>query len=255
MQDALVLVLARYPRFVGLRGPAYSKTVLARLAYRSWRRPELPSERLELLSEASGRNFTDDLVLRSVILAALEQLPTRQRACVYLRFIEGLDDWQMSRVLGCRAGDGVHANGTGLEEPTTNILEKEPQMSEEMTYAEAAVLYQKLEAQAATAPLEPGRSRSNPVSSASEAHLLVGGLHLSRGSDCRRHRDQRRRRSSVTLSERKRASEPDRAEPDRWDLASRRSALTRSPTRGRQVTLAQALAYRLQVPTPNDAVG
>jgi DNA-directed RNA polymerase specialized sigma24 family protein len=29
-------------------------------------------------------------------------LPKRQRACVYLRFIEGLDDRQISRVLGCR---------------------------------------------------------------------------------------------------------------------------------------------------------
>jgi RNA polymerase sigma factor (sigma-70 family) len=102
VQDALVQVLARYPRFAGLRSPlAYSKTVLARLAYRSWRRPELPSERLELLSEA-GRNFTDDVVLRAVVLAALEQLPMRQRACVYLRFIEGLDDRQISQVLGCR---------------------------------------------------------------------------------------------------------------------------------------------------------
>jgi RNA polymerase sigma factor (sigma-70 family) len=103
VQDALVQVLARYPRFAGLRSPlAYSKTVLARLAYRSWRRPELPSERIELPSEASGRNFTDDVVQRAVILAALEQLPTRQRACVYLRFIEGLDDRQISQVLGCR---------------------------------------------------------------------------------------------------------------------------------------------------------
>jgi RNA polymerase sigma factor (sigma-70 family) len=103
VQDALVQVLAHYPRFAGLRSPlAYSKTVLARLAYRSWRRPELPSQSPELLSEASGRSFTDDVVLRAVILAALEQLPKRQRACVYLRFIEGLDDRQISHVLGCR---------------------------------------------------------------------------------------------------------------------------------------------------------
>jgi RNA polymerase sigma factor (sigma-70 family) len=103
VQNALVQVLARYPRFAGLRSPlAYSKTVLARLAYRNWRRPELPREGLDLLSEDSGRNFTDDVVLQAVILAALDQLPKRQRACVYLRFIEGLDDRQISQVLGCR---------------------------------------------------------------------------------------------------------------------------------------------------------
>jgi RNA polymerase sigma factor (sigma-70 family) len=103
VQNALVQVLARYPRFAGLRSPlAYSKTVLARLAYRTRRRPELPREGLDLLSEDSGRSFTDDVVLRAVILAALDQLPRGQRACVYLRFIEGLDDRQISQVLGCR---------------------------------------------------------------------------------------------------------------------------------------------------------
>jgi RNA polymerase sigma factor (sigma-70 family) len=103
VQEALVDVLTRYPRFAGLRSPlAYSKLVLARLAYRRWRRPEAPLEIPDSLAEAGQRDFTDDVVLRTVVLAALDQLPTRQRACVYLRFIEGLDDRQISRVLGCR---------------------------------------------------------------------------------------------------------------------------------------------------------
>jgi RNA polymerase sigma factor (sigma-70 family) len=103
VQEALVDVLTRHPRFAGLRSPlAYSKVTLARLAYRSRRRPEAPAEILDLLAEPGHRDFTDDVVLRSVVLAALEQLPTRQRACVYLRFIEGLDDRQISSVLGCR---------------------------------------------------------------------------------------------------------------------------------------------------------
>ena len=103
VQEALVDVLTRYPRFAGLHSPlAYPKLVVARLAYRRWRRPEAPVEILESLAEAGQRDFTDDVALRAVVLAALEQLPTRQRACVYLRFIEGLDDRQISRVLGCR---------------------------------------------------------------------------------------------------------------------------------------------------------
>ena len=62
-----------------------------------------PAEILDSLAEPGHRDFTDDVVLRNVVLAALERLPTRQRACVYLRFIEGLDDRQIGRVLGCRA--------------------------------------------------------------------------------------------------------------------------------------------------------
>lgn len=103
VQEALVDVLTRYPRFAGLRSPlAYSKLVVAHLAYRRWHRPEAPVEIPDSLAEAGQRDFTDDVVLRAVVLAALEQLPTRQRACVYLRFIEGLDDRQIGRVLGCR---------------------------------------------------------------------------------------------------------------------------------------------------------
>jgi RNA polymerase sigma factor (sigma-70 family) len=102
VQEALVDVLTRHPRFAGLRSPlAYSKVVVARLAYRSRRRPEAPAEILDSLADGR-RDFTDDVVLRNVVLAALEGLPTRQRACVYLRFIEGLDDRQIGRVLGCR---------------------------------------------------------------------------------------------------------------------------------------------------------
>jgi RNA polymerase sigma factor (sigma-70 family) len=103
VQEALVDVLTHHPRFAGLRSPlAYSKVVLARLAYRGRRPPGAPGEILDSLAERGHRDFTDDVVLRNVVLAALERLPKRQRACIYLRFIEGLDDRQIARVLGCR---------------------------------------------------------------------------------------------------------------------------------------------------------
>jgi RNA polymerase sigma factor (sigma-70 family) len=103
VQEALVEVLARYPRFAGLESPlAYSKTVVARLAYRRWRRREPAATAPEGLAAAGRRDFTDDVILRRIMLAALERLPRRQRTCVYLRYIEGLDDAQIGRVLGCR---------------------------------------------------------------------------------------------------------------------------------------------------------
>ena len=77
MQEALVQVLARYPRFEGLVSPlAYTKTALARLAYRSWRAPELPSEVPNSLAGAHGEAFTEDVVLRRIVLAALDELPS-----------------------------------------------------------------------------------------------------------------------------------------------------------------------------------
>jgi RNA polymerase sigma factor (sigma-70 family) len=102
VQEALVEVLVRYPRFAGLSSPlAYSKTVLARLAYRRRSPAEVAVEISESLVEGRG-DFSEAVALRELVLAALAQLPTRQRACVYLRYIEGLDDRQASRVLGCR---------------------------------------------------------------------------------------------------------------------------------------------------------
>jgi RNA polymerase sigma factor (sigma-70 family) len=102
VQESLVQVLVRYPRFDGLSSPlAYSKTVLARLAYRGRDRYEVSADVSDLLGEGRG-DFSESVALREIVLAALAQLPTRQRACVYLRYVEGLDDRQAGRVLGCR---------------------------------------------------------------------------------------------------------------------------------------------------------
>lgn len=102
VQEALVEVLARYPRFVGLSSPlAYSKTVLARLVYRRATPREVGVEISDKLAEDRS-DFAETVALREIVLAALAQLPARQRACVYLRYIEGLDDRQAGRVLGCR---------------------------------------------------------------------------------------------------------------------------------------------------------
>ncbi len=104
VQETLVQVLTRYPGFAGLREPlAYSKTVLARLAYRGRQRAEVPSDAVDAMDPTTHADFTDDLVLRAVVLDAIDGLPRRQRACVYLRYVEGLDDGQIGRILGCRA--------------------------------------------------------------------------------------------------------------------------------------------------------
>jgi RNA polymerase sigma factor (sigma-70 family) len=103
VQEALVQVLTRYPQFTGVRAPlAYSKTVLARLVYRSRKGAEVPSAAVDAMNPATDADFTDDIVLRSVVLGAIDGLPPRQRACVYLRYVEGLSDAQIGKILGCR---------------------------------------------------------------------------------------------------------------------------------------------------------
>lgn len=106
VQETLIRVLMRYPRFAGLAHPlAYCKTVLVRLAARGSRRRiregrELPEALALTLEAAEG---PESAVLgRLAVADALRRLSRRQRACVYLSVVEGLSDDQISVVLDCR---------------------------------------------------------------------------------------------------------------------------------------------------------
>ena len=107
LHDSLIEVLSRYPDFVGIKYPlGYTKVVLLRLISR--RRLRLPSppispammERLEQHSE--GHPVEDVVLSRIEVEEALDRLPPRQRACVYLYYIEGLKDHEIASVLACR---------------------------------------------------------------------------------------------------------------------------------------------------------
>ena len=105
-QEALVKVYIAWQRIRGGDGVrAYAQrtlvtTVLDHQRSRS-RRPETP--RAELEARAVGdptRLFAD----RELLLAALRQIPPRQRACVVLRFYEDLPIAQVAAALGCSEG-------------------------------------------------------------------------------------------------------------------------------------------------------
>jgi len=106
VQETLIRVLMRYPRFEGLDHPiAYCKTVLVRLAVRGphrwireWR--EIP-EALALTLESSD-GLESAVIGRLAVADTLRRLSPRQRACVYLSVVEGLSDDQISVVLNCR---------------------------------------------------------------------------------------------------------------------------------------------------------
>jgi RNA polymerase sigma-70 factor (sigma-E family) len=101
VQEALIETLSRYPDFTGIDRPlGYVRTVLYRSAFARWRlrRVEVPTELPARLESPEGA-IEDRLILD----AALETLGERQRACVALRYLHGLDDREIASVLGCRA--------------------------------------------------------------------------------------------------------------------------------------------------------
>lgn len=84
--------------------PGFARTTLVNTASswfrrRSWRN-ERPTEVLPDDAAASGPDETD----RPTLVAALAQLPPRQRAVVVLRFYEDLDVAATAAALGCSPG-------------------------------------------------------------------------------------------------------------------------------------------------------
>jgi RNA polymerase sigma-70 factor (ECF subfamily) len=102
VQAALVQVLARHPGFAGLDHPlGYAKTVMLRLAYRSWRqRGQVADELVEALDTSSPAQ--EDAIQRLDLQAAIRRLGPRQRLCVYLHHVEGLPDSQVAALTGIR---------------------------------------------------------------------------------------------------------------------------------------------------------
>jgi RNA polymerase sigma factor (sigma-70 family) len=101
-QDALIETLSRHPGFDGLENPlGYARTVLFRMAFRrAERMREVPADVSSLLEPV--RDPAIQVVEREGLVEALETLGHRQRACVVLRYLEGLDDEEIGTVLGCR---------------------------------------------------------------------------------------------------------------------------------------------------------
>lgn len=102
VQEALVETLSRHRGFEGIEHPlGYTKVVLFRLAYRR-RGPHRREVPLDLQESLEGAPDPADRVGdRLVVSDALMALGARQRACVVLRFVEGLDDDAISSALGC----------------------------------------------------------------------------------------------------------------------------------------------------------
>jgi RNA polymerase sigma factor (sigma-70 family) len=98
VQEAVIETLVHHPGFEGIERPVgYLATVLFRRAFARHRRwIEIP---LDLQEHLEARpDAVDDRLMTE---AALATLGRRQRACVVLRYLHGMDDRAIAEILGC----------------------------------------------------------------------------------------------------------------------------------------------------------
>jgi RNA polymerase sigma-70 factor (sigma-E family) len=106
-QTALATAYAAWWRVSRADDPdAYVRRILINTSNRRFRRRRVTGNPHELaeLPDAWTADPADRVGDRAVLLAAVRELPPRQRAIVVLRYWEDLSDAQVAAVLGCSAG-------------------------------------------------------------------------------------------------------------------------------------------------------
>ncbi len=105
VQEGLIRVYVAWPRLTRQGGElAYARKAVVSAFLDSRRKrssTEVPSE---ALARRSGQDLASSVTARAALLAALRQLPERQRACVVLRYFEDLDVAATAAALGCSQG-------------------------------------------------------------------------------------------------------------------------------------------------------
>ena len=95
---------------------AFLRTCLIRVylaeTRRVWRRRERTYA--DLPEQSSSSNATENVDGRLTFVAALKQVPPRQRATLVCRFYQGLDVYQTAEVLGCSVGTVKSQTARGL---------------------------------------------------------------------------------------------------------------------------------------------
>ena len=105
VQTALEKCFAAWPRLRAHEAAdAYVRRTIVN-TYLSWRRKRSWSEvPRDQFADAATADATELVSQRSILLAALAELPPRQRAAVVLRFYEDLSVQQTAGLLGCSTG-------------------------------------------------------------------------------------------------------------------------------------------------------
>jgi RNA polymerase sigma-70 factor (sigma-E family) len=96
-----------YVRWRGIRGApeAYARKALTNLVANRWRsRGRKPEVALADKHDEPTPDGSEGFAVREQLLAALQELPPRQRAVIVLRYYEDLTEAQTADTLGCSVG-------------------------------------------------------------------------------------------------------------------------------------------------------
>jgi RNA polymerase sigma-70 factor (sigma-E family) len=116
VQDCLFKVARRWGRVGAMDDPlAYTRRVLVHLALRQAGRRARRRAELEVTAvEGAVVAALTGLETREELLAALSQLPPRQRAAIVLRYFLDLSEAETARALGCSTGTVKSNTSKGL---------------------------------------------------------------------------------------------------------------------------------------------
>lgn len=115
-QEAMVRLYVAWPRLEhdhGLR--AYARRVVMNVAIEQSRRRSSREVPTTQLGDRPFDDPADQVSDRLLLLTALAELPTRQRACVVLRFYDDLSVEAVAEALGCRTGTVKSQTARGLD--------------------------------------------------------------------------------------------------------------------------------------------
>ena len=114
LQEVLEQIYVRW-RSVEGHAEAYARRALVNRATNRWRRrrrrPEAPLGH----HDVAQPDHSEGVVARDAVLAALRELPPRQRAAVVLRFLDDLPVAEVAAALDCSEGVVKSNTARGLE--------------------------------------------------------------------------------------------------------------------------------------------
>ncbi|HWL37984.1 MAG TPA: SigE family RNA polymerase sigma factor [Frankiaceae bacterium] len=117
VQTALARVFPRWDRLDHTAGNAhgYVLRTLVNCGRSSWRRNRREGIPVAELPDRAGTEGTGEVIDRHVLVAALRQLPSRQRAALVLRYLEDMSEAQTADVMRCSAGSVKTHTSRGLK--------------------------------------------------------------------------------------------------------------------------------------------
>ena len=105
-QTALVKTYANWGRVRRADDPdAYVRRIAINANHRRFRKRRPVEKPTDALPESAVADGTPAFDQRAALIAALMELPPKQRAVVVLRYWEGLTETQTAAVLGCSVGN------------------------------------------------------------------------------------------------------------------------------------------------------